>query len=106
MADLFSYIPPPLKQPRPERAFNGPEYEPERDYVRLQGQTQRVFDLMKDGRWRTLSAIADETGDPHASISAQLRHLKKPRFGKHKVEREHLGEGLYQYRLIVNEEQQ
>lgn len=57
---------------------------------------------MKDGYWRTLGWIADSTGDPEASISAQLRHLRKPRFGGHTVEREHLGNGLYQYRLVIN----
>lgn len=104
MADLFSYVP-PLKQPRPDRAYDGPEYDAKRDFERLQGQTQRVFDLMRDGNWRTLDAISKQTGDPHASISAQLRHLRKPKFGEHKVERQHLGSGLYQYRVIVNEAQ-
>lgn len=29
-------------------------------------------------------------------------HLRKPRFGAHEVERQHLGHGLYEYRLKLN----
>jgi len=82
-----------------DQRFNGADYEPERDDARLKGQILRVFDLMKDGAWRTLDEIAKETGDPPASISAQLRHLRKPRFGGHTVERRYCGRGLYKYRV-------
>jgi hypothetical protein len=90
----------PLFETRPH--YNGPEYDPARDQNRLIGQTLRVFDAMKDGRWQTLQAIADATGDPPASVSAQLRHLRKDRFGGHAVERRHVSNGLYEYSLIVN----
>ncbi len=46
--------------------------------------------------------IATCTLTPPASVSAQLRHMRKPRFGGHTVEREYVGDGLYNYRLIVN----
>lgn len=81
--------------------FNGTDYKPERDNARLSGQILRVFNCMKDGKWRTLNLISDITGDPEASISAQLRHLRKERFGGHTVEREYIEKGLYKYRLIV-----
>lgn len=81
------------------RHFNGPEYQPARDHVRLTGQIADVFNLMNDGKWRTLSAIADATGHPEASVSAQLRHLRKPRFGSHTVERRHISNGLFEYRI-------
>lgn len=97
--DLFQWTP-----PKPKQHYDGPEYVPERDHGRLSAQTQRVFDLMRDARWRTLDEIAAATGDPHASISAQLRHLRKPRFGSHQVKREHVSDGLYRYRLIENKE--
>lgn len=83
--------------------YNGPEYEPARDHARLAGQTARVFEAMKDGQWRTFDGIAALTGDPVASISAQLRHLRKERFGAHTVERRHIGSGLYEYRLTPSE---
>ncbi len=84
--------------------FNGPEYRPERDNPRLGAQITRIFTLMRDGRWRTLREIADTTGDPESSVSAQLRHLRKPRFGEHTVERRQRGENgaLYEYRLVEN----
>lgn len=81
--------------------FDGADYLPKRDDPRLSGQLGRIFALMQDGGWRTLGEIAAMTGDPQPSISAQLRHLRKRRFGSHVVERRHLGRGLYQYRLLV-----
>jgi hypothetical protein len=48
--------------------------------------------------------VARMTGDPEASVSAQLRHLRKPRFGGHTVERRYMSNGLYEYKLILNTE--
>ena len=84
--------------------FNAPVYVKKRDNPRLTGQIKRIYDLMKDGVWRTLAQIQNETGDGQASISAQLRHLRKERFGKHTVDRRHVAGGLFQYRLEVNDE--
>jgi hypothetical protein len=82
--------------------FDGDDYVPERDDVRLTGQIKRVFDLMSDGKERTLDGISARTGYPSASISAQLRHLRKPRFGGHTVHKRYGNNGLYFYRLEVN----
>lgn len=79
--------------------FNGADYRETRDGSRLRGQLARVYTLMIDGEWRTLQQIADSTGDPHSSVSAQLRHLRKPRFGGHTVERRYIENGLYEYRV-------
>lgn len=90
----------------PEFSFNGPAYDPEEDCARLTGQIKRIFSLMQDGTWRTLSDINEATGDPESSISAQLRHMRKPRFGSHEVTRRARGErkhGLWEYRLQINE---
>jgi hypothetical protein len=100
--DLFSRK--ELELPHPVR-FDGDDYVPERDNPRLTGQILRVFDVMKDGVWRSLAEICADiemaTGhhDPEASISAQLRHLRKKRFGSYTIERKHEGDGLYRYRL-------
>jgi hypothetical protein len=83
--------------------FNGPAYDPRFDRERLRHQMGRVYDLMQDGYWRTLSNIATLTGDPEASVSAQLRHLRKRRFGGYVVERQPRGNratGLFEYRLL------
>lgn len=77
--------------------FNGSDYVPERDDSRLSRQHERVRELMLDGKKRTLQEIASETGDPPASVSAQLRHLRKPRFGSWNVRKCHVGRGLYKY---------
>jgi hypothetical protein len=86
--------------------FNGSDYVPYLDDVRLTGQLKRIFDLMRDGKYRTLSEIAKQTGDHEASISAQLRHLRKPKHGSHTVEkrpRGHRENGLFEYKLTVNQ---
>lgn len=82
--------------------FNGSDYNPVRDDVRLTGQLLRIWNVVCDEAWRTLDEISAATGDPQASISAQLRHLRKERFGSHTVEKLHLGDGLYKYRVIPN----
>ena len=82
--------------------FDGSDYQPARDDVRLTGQLLRIWEATKGGDWRTLDQLADLTGDPPASISAQLRHLRKPRFGGHQVIKQHQGHGLYKYRVIPN----
>jgi hypothetical protein len=88
-----------------ELRFNGPVYEPKFDQERLTGQILRIFDLMGDGEWRTLGEIEGITSDPPASISAQLRHLRKERFGSHTVNKRPRGDrenGLWEYQLLVH----
>lgn len=80
--------------------FDGADYTPERDVQRLTKQFRRVFDLMRDGQWRTLKAISSYTHDPEASVSAQLRHMRKPRFGGHTINKKYVDNGLYVYQLI------
>ena len=89
--------------------FNGPDYEPEYDLYRLTGQILRIFNCMKDGKWRTFDEIKIITGDPQASISAQLRHLRKERFGEHTIEKRSRGNrlvGLFEYKLIINKKKE
>jgi len=81
--------------------FNGADYIPDRDNPRLGPQLIRVMECMADKAWHTLEHISEITGDPAASVSAQLRHLRKKRFGYHTVERKHVGRGLYYYRILT-----
>jgi hypothetical protein len=87
--------------------FDGAGYVPSVDQARLTGQLARVFDLMCDGRWRTLQEMAEATSDPQASLSAQLRHLRKQRFGGYAVEkrRRHPERGTWEYRLLIEPEE-
>lgn len=84
--------------------FSGPEYRPSLDRERLSGQHQRIKALLSDGKWRTLGAIEAATGDPQASISAQIRFLKRPEFGGFVVEKRRSGDrkrGLFEYRVLA-----
>jgi len=88
----------------PSFPFTGSDYVPAFDQARLTGQLARVYTLMRDGQWRTLTEIAEATGDPHASISAQLRHLRKRQFGSFTVEKRRRGvetSGLFEYRVTA-----
>lgn len=91
-----------LPRPPASVAFGGETYDPPRDYERLTGQLGAVFDLMKDGRWRTLSEIAERVHGSEAGISARLRDLRKREYGGHAVERDNIGGGTCTYRLILN----
>ena len=102
--------PKPIKDPQlsflkdPELRFDGSDYDPKKDNKRLTGQILRIYEVMKDGKWRTLGEIEAQTGDPQSSISAQLRHLRKQRFGSHTVNKRPRGKrenGLFEYQLIV-----
>lgn len=79
----------------------GDDYDHERDGPRLLGQIRRVFDFMSDGKWHTLADIADATGDPHASVSAQLRHIRN-KVGR-TIHKHYVGGGLYEYRMTLIE---
>lgn len=87
---------------KPSARFDGATYDPVHDQARLTGQLARIWDVIVDQRWRTLREIAAESRSPEASVSAQLRHLRKPRFGAHTIEKRNRGDraaGLYEYRL-------
>ena len=81
--------------------FNGSDYVPARDDARLAAQHSTIKQLMRDRKWRTLGEIEAVTGYPQASISAQLRHLRKKRFGAFIIEKKYLGRGLYAYRMAA-----
>lgn len=85
--------------------FHGETYNESLDKKRLALQLMRVFELMKDGKWRTLQEIADVVHAPTQSVGARLRSLREEQFGAHTVNRRRKGEGrrgLFEYQLIVN----
>lgn len=80
--------------------FEGPP-DNARDFDRLSDQYDKIFGLMKDGEWRSLAEIEYQTSYPQASISAQLRHMRKLRFGGHTVEKRRRQDGnVWEYKLI------
>lgn len=96
--DLFEHAKEKL-QAKGEIRFEGPEIG-KQDTIRLTNQILRVHNVLKTGIWYTLKQISDLTGDPEASCSAQLRHLRKERFGSHTIEKRNLGYGLWEYRMV------
>jgi hypothetical protein len=87
-----------------EPDFDGQVFDPLHDQKRLESQLGIIFEVMMDGSWRTLGEISHVTRKPEASISAQLRHLRKPRFGSYVVEKRPRGEragGHFEYRLLA-----
>lgn len=97
---------PPAQQVLSEPAevapdFDGATYERDRDHQRLTGQLARVANALADGRWWTLAALAERTGDPEASVSARIRDLRKGRFGGYDVLADNAGGGTWRYRLVV-----
>lgn len=89
-----------------EPHFDGRTFESAFDHDRLTGLLARVYEVMADGKWRTLQEIKSAVGNSSdASISARLRDLRKGRFGAHTVNRRSRGErghGLFEYQLELN----
>lgn len=82
--------------------FSGPEYDHKRDHKRLTRQHEKIAAYMLNStHWRSIPLIARETGCPENSVQAQLRHLRKPRFGCYIVDKKlsASGNGLYVYRV-------
>lgn len=84
--------------------FAGSDFVEELDGARLRGQIKAIHDLMRDGTWRTLEEIelAFESRYGQASISAQLRNLRKKPLNmtvlkRRRGQREH---GLFEYKLL------
>lgn len=66
----------------------------------LLNQMDTIFALMKDGKYRSLHEIQISTGYSTASISAQLRNLKKERFGGHTLNKIYVENGLWTYQIV------
>lgn len=94
-----------IPQPSARSAFGGDTYSPAQDFTRLSRQLQLVFQVMKDGEWRTLGELAGIIGIPEQSASSRLRDLRKEQYGSYRVDRRHRSEavaGLYEYRLNLH----
>lgn len=94
---------------RMDPRYDGDVYDPALDDSRLDTQLGQVWEVISDGEWRTLDEISQKMPGraPHASVSAQLRHLRKKRFGAHIIEKRPRGDrsnGLFEYRLADHEE--
>lgn len=90
----------------------GPDYHRESDGSRLNTQMLRICAFMLQSsacnHWLTLAEIRSALESrwiakfPEASVSAQLRHLRKIAFGSYRLEKRRRGgasAGIYEYRL-------
>ena len=86
----------------------GPAYDYAIDGTRIRKQHDVIRDTMlSDLLWWTLDELEKATGYPQASISAQLRHLRKPEFGSFIVEKRRrvTDRGTWEYQVkprIIN----
>jgi len=77
----------------------GPAYDEKLDGKRIATQMETIRKYMPDAGWQTLAEIESALGYPQASISAQLRHLRKKKFGSCIVEKRRRTRGTWEYRL-------
>ena len=85
---------PPRELPRLYR-FRGQTYTASLDGARLGEQLRQVWELMKDGKERTLREIAGQAGAPEASASARLRDLRAMGFDVRRRRRGESGTWVY-----------
>lgn len=80
----------------------GPLFDEAIDGERIEKQMDRIRGVLLSHAWLSLAQLANATGDPEASISAQIRHLRKPRFGGHTIEkrRRQPEGGTWEYRMV------
>jgi hypothetical protein len=88
----------------------GPAYSAYQDGAHGITQAEVIRDVLlsaeecrpRDGGWMTLRELGDLTTYGEASISAQLRHLRKPQFGAYVIEKRRRGtpgRGVWEYRI-------
>lgn len=83
----------------------GPSYDEDIDGERVSDQMSRIRNYMllegNRGAWRTLREISLTLGYPESSVSAQLRHLRKERFGAYIVDKQRRVEvkGTWEYQV-------
>jgi len=66
-----------------------------------QSQLQQVKAIMLSKEWVTLYDMAKLIGASDAGISARVRDLKKPQYGRHIIVKRKKSANTYEYRLIV-----
>ena len=79
--------------------------EREFDRERLRQQLPAIRAIMEDRSWHTLGGLREACAErgvaiSEASVSARIRDLRKERNGGHTVDKDYIGRGLWQYRLV------
>jgi hypothetical protein len=92
------------KSKKAQLQFEGHHVE-DKDNIRLKNQLDVVRTVLrkweKGARWLTVDEIHNITEFPHNSISAQIRNLRKERFGKLPIiGRYRSGLRVYEYKIV------
>lgn len=90
---IFTNTPPVIFGDR-----DGQTFDRARDLERLDSAMGRIFRLVRDREWHTLSELAAIGECSEACASARVRDLRKKKFGGYFVDRAHCGNGLWKYR--------
>ncbi len=73
-------------------------------------QLDALREIMHDQQWRTLSRIRQlllsifSIDAPNHDIETSLRDLRKVKNGAHTVEKRHIGQRVYEYRVLPTTE--
>lgn len=84
--------------------FEGSDYNPKKDKKRLTTQLEKIRSLMEDECYRTLGEISELVRAPTASVSAQLRNLRKAIYGSHFVHKRLRNDGcdgVWEYKVSI-----
>lgn len=78
----------------------GPDFDERLDGERIRTQLDCIREYMLSVGWKSLQEIKSVLRYPESSISAQLRHLRKERFGAYVVEKRRRGlSGTWEYQV-------
>lgn len=69
-------------------------------------QLDRILSALQAQAWLTLVELAEITKSPVASVSAQIRNLRKEEHGGHTINRRRRRGNLFEYNLSDGDEQQ
>ena len=83
--------------------FDGSDYNENRDRRRLSAVLRQVLAIMQDGQWHNITELAQATGASEAGISARIRDLRKSRYGSNNIEKKHIIDGFWEYRLSTDQ---
>ena len=73
----------------------GSHYDKDRDEPRLTNQRDLIMEYIKRHRDFSVDEVALALSFPENSVSSQIRHLRKEKFGDHCIPIRHVGGGLY-----------
>jgi len=81
--------------------FDGKHFDAEKDQARLTAQMKGIYKVLQGAKvWMTVAEIEGETDYPQPSISAQLRNMRKAKFGSLDVRgRYRQGTRIFEYKL-------